>query len=148
MQVRVAADGLVEDAEVVAGGLEMPLLLDFEDRVQGGGGRCQCGDARDIGRDVSVDRPTDCRPDAPFSNAGLVRSLGGVGDIKHAGAQASDTLLWSPNIRRWARGIAVEGETSTSLPINESSIRLTPEIVVASRTIECSSSVESMRQSW
>ena len=45
-------------------------------------------------------------------------------------------------------GIAVEGETSTSLPISESSILLTPEIVVASRTIECSSSVESMRQSW
>ena len=34
VQVRIAADRLVEDAEVIAGGLEMPLLLDLEHRVE------------------------------------------------------------------------------------------------------------------
>ena len=62
--------------------------------------------------------------------------------------QASDTLLWSPSISRWACGIRVEGETSTSLPIRESSMRLTPAIFVDSSTIECSTSVDSIRQSW
>ena len=87
------------------------------------------------------------RPAPDGSGVGLLCAVVGGRDSL-MGTQASDTLLWSPSIRRCARGRAVDGETSTSLPIRESSIRLTPTIFVDSRTIECSTSVESIRQSW
>jgi hypothetical protein len=120
--VRVAANRLVEDAQVVSRGPEVALLLDRENGVRDRRRRSQ---------------PTDCGKVEPPT----IRSLAEQ-------AQARETLLWSPSINRCARGIAVDGDTSTSLPISESSMRLTPTIVVDSSTIECSTSVRSMRQSW
>ncbi len=59
MQVRVATNRLIEDAEVVAGGLKMPLLLDLENRVQRSGSRrddCDAATRADVGDRISAGR--------------------------------------------------------------------------------------------